>query len=84
MFNILTNYIPEEFNLEAFWELESLGVVDAEPEDEDINFMSMYQKTSVEFHKYRYVAKLPWKQYHETLKTNFVKQNREPKTLSKG
>ncbi|VDI53500.1 Hypothetical predicted protein [Mytilus galloprovincialis] len=49
MFNILTNYKPEEFNLEAFWKLESLGVVDVEPEDENIDFMNMYQKTSVAF-----------------------------------
>ncbi|VDI29119.1 Hypothetical predicted protein, partial [Mytilus galloprovincialis] len=72
MFNILTNHKPEEFNLEAFWKLESLGVVDVEPEDENIDFMNMYQKTSVEFRKNRYVAKLPWKQDHETLPTNYV------------
>ncbi|VDI06135.1 Hypothetical predicted protein [Mytilus galloprovincialis] len=72
MFNILTNHQPEEFNLEAFWKLESLGVVDTEPEDENIDFMNMYQKTSVEFYHNRYIAKLPWKQDHETLPTNFV------------
>ena len=59
MFNIVTNHKPEEF------QEESLGEVDTEHKDEN-----MYQNTSVEFHEYRYVLKLPWKHDHETLPIN--------------
>ncbi|XP_063415856.1 uncharacterized protein LOC134697507 [Mytilus trossulus] len=81
MYNILTSHKPKEFNLERFWELESLGIDSNTTDVETVDYMETYQKSAIEFRENKYIAKLPWKPDHEPLPTNFVVTKRRTENV---
>ncbi|XP_033762684.1 uncharacterized protein LOC117344144 [Pecten maximus] len=75
--NILTNHKSEEFDLEKFWKIESLGVMETPDTSTSKSYLQEYQDTSMSFQNGRYTAKLPWREDHQELPTNeFVTRNR--------
>ena len=70
MLNIITSHEIEERTLEKFWSLESIGITD-EPETKDTDYLEEYQRDSITYDGKKYVAKLPWKEEHPTLPTNY-------------
>ncbi|XP_063427239.1 uncharacterized protein LOC134710772 [Mytilus trossulus] len=71
IFNLLVSHKSEEFNLEAFWKLESIGIDSSENQEKETNYLKDYQESSIEFLGDRYSAKLPWKQDYEELPSNY-------------
>ena len=65
MYNILTDHKVDEFDLQSFWQLESIGIHSKELDTETTDYMQNYQASCIEFHENRYIAKLPWKPDHE-------------------
>ena len=70
MLNILIQHKNDNRDLERFWKLESLGL-EKEKSDEDLDFLRRYQQTSIKFENGHYSTKLPWKQEHADLPSNF-------------
>ena len=73
-----------EFNLERFWDLESMGVNPADNSSED-NVLNEYLASSVTRDQDgAYVARFPWKPGRPDLPTNFKQRTRQlVKRLSK-
>ena len=69
--NVMTSHMPVENALERFWSLESMGIVPDAPTEKVTDYLEQYQKNSIEHRDGRYYAKLPWKQDHEALPSNF-------------
>ena len=61
---------PQEEILERFWNLESIGILPNEIEEEEKQFIKNYQNTSIHLENGRYSAELPWKANHPPLPTN--------------
>ncbi|XP_053390070.1 uncharacterized protein LOC128552995 [Mercenaria mercenaria] len=71
IFNVITSHRAEESDLERFWSLESMGIT-TDPVDQKLTaYLEQYQQTSIEFTDGRYSAKLPWKEDHPPLPTNY-------------
>ncbi|XP_053402668.1 uncharacterized protein LOC128557990 [Mercenaria mercenaria] len=71
IFNVITSHRAEESDLERFWSLESKGIT-TDPVDQKLTaYLEQYQQTSIEFTDGRYSAKLPWKEDHPPLPTNY-------------
>ena len=83
MYNILTDHKIEEFDIQSFWKLESMGIRSQEIDDETTDYMKDYQKSCIEFHENKYVAKLPWKPDHEPLPTNYSVAKRRTENVIK-
>ena len=60
----------EEETLERFWNLESIGILPNEIEEEEREFVKSYQSSSIHLENGRYSAELPWKPNHPPLPTN--------------
>ena len=60
-----TETTPLDEQLRAFWELESLGIIEEEK--------TLYDEftSTVRFEEGRYKVPLPWKEFHETLGDNY-------------
>lgn len=73
IYNVITSPVAIETALEKFWALESAGIIPPEPSknNEASEYMKQYQQNSVEYKDGRYYARLPWKQDHEPLPTNY-------------
>ena len=69
--NILVSHKSEEFDLQKFWNLESLGIDTPSKDEKEISYLQQYQESSIEFRENRYYAKLPWKQECDELPTNY-------------
>ena len=83
MYNILTDHKIEEFDLQSFWQLESMGIRSQEVDDETTYYMKNYQMSCIEFQENKYVAKLPWKPEHEPLPTNYSVAKRRTENVIK-
>ncbi|XP_063426809.1 uncharacterized protein LOC134710384 [Mytilus trossulus] len=85
MFNVLISHKDEEYNLERFWNLESIGINSKElDEDEDDDtYITAYQDRSIEFRENKYFARLPWKQDHDELPTNLAVTKRRTENVIK-
>lgn len=83
MLNVITSP-PAAYDLERFWKLESLGINANEKESSSKKFLEVYQKKSIEYKDGRYSAKLPWKQDHPPLPSNYdVTKRRTERTIKR-
>jgi hypothetical protein len=62
---------PETSEIERFWKLESLGINPDDDGSAASGYLHNYQKDSISFLNGRYTAKLPWKEDHPPLPTNY-------------
>ena len=49
MFNVLISDKVEEYNLERFWNLDSIGIKSREVDEDDNAYIKVYQDRSIEF-----------------------------------
>ena len=69
---MMLNLLPNELNLEHFWDLESVGVTPPDEISED-KVLDNYSTSCVtRDHDVAYVARFPWKLDHPDLPTNFT------------
>ena len=66
---IMTNTKQEEYELQKYWDLESIGIKD-DPRSTTRSEYLTYRDTHLNKEDGRYVAKLPWKSDHPPLPTN--------------
>jgi hypothetical protein len=59
MLNILIQHKNEEYDLERFWKLESMGVTTDEYTNINNDFSETYETTSIRYKDNHYSAKLP-------------------------
>jgi hypothetical protein len=71
MLNILIQHKNEEYDLERFWKLESMGVTTHEYTNINNDFSETYETTSIRYKDNHYSAKLPWKEDSPELPSNF-------------
>ena len=67
--NVVTEHHQEQFDLERFWRIESVGVQPSSSE-ETVDFLKYYQDSSIMLEDGRYSAKLPWRPEHPPLPSN--------------
>ena len=67
--HVMTEHQQENFDLERFWRMESVGVLPNSPRD-TFDFLQHYQDTSIMLEDGRYSAKLPWQPEHPPLPSN--------------
>ena len=67
--HVMTEHQQENFDLERFWRIESVGVLPNSPRD-TFDFLQHYQDTSIMLEDGRYSAKLPWQPEHPPLPSN--------------
>ena len=67
--SVATEHQQEEFDLERFWRIESVGVLPNSSEDTP-DFLKYYQDTSIMLEDGRYSARLPWRPEHPPLPSN--------------
>ncbi|XP_053388225.1 uncharacterized protein LOC128551403 [Mercenaria mercenaria] len=70
MFNVITAP-PNVTDLERFWKLESNGISEDEAETSTSGILNTYKENCITYKDGRYVAKLPWKEDHLVLPTNY-------------
>ncbi|XP_053391234.1 uncharacterized protein LOC128554047 [Mercenaria mercenaria] len=70
MFNVITAP-PNVTDLERFWKLESIGISEDEAETSTSGILNTYKENCITYKDGRYVAKLPWKEDHPVLPTNY-------------
>lgn len=82
--DVIATHVAESTDLTQFWEIESLGISANENENEVDKHLQEYQSTSVSFTKGQYVARLPWKQTHPPLPTNYsIAKKRTESTIKR-
>ena len=75
---------PSEFNLERFWELESIGVTSTGNNPVDNNVLDHYLASCVTRDQDgAYVARFPWKPDHPELPTNLIVAKQRTRQLIK-
>ena len=79
--HVMTAHKQEEFELERFWNLESVGIKPPAVADEATDFLEHYQDTSITRTEKGYNAKLPWKPEHPPLPTNADITERRTRTM---
>ena len=82
MFFVMTSHKEEEFNLEKFWQLESIGISNPPKNDHD-TFLENYQASLKRGPNGAYIAKLPWKQEHEPLPNNYLTCEKHTRSMVK-
>lgn len=70
MMNVMVSHKNDECDLERFWKVESLGIVEKENQTEDKKYFDHYKQSCLELRGNKYIAKLPWKDDHSTLPSN--------------
>ena len=71
MMNVIVSHKMEEFDLERFWRLETIGTENTDSESAvKQDFVETYGKTSIRNDDNKYYVKLPWKEEHQPLPTN--------------
>ena len=76
--HVMTNHKQDEFDLERFWNLESIGIKPPAVADNTTAFLHHYQDTSITLRDKGYNAKLPWKEDHPPLPTNIDITQKNP------
>ncbi|XP_052271452.1 uncharacterized protein LOC127872161 [Dreissena polymorpha] len=68
--DVITAHVASDVS--RFWDIETLGI---KPEDAEqacaVDIMKSYQDTCLTFSDGKYTARLPWKEEHATLPTNY-------------
>ena len=77
----MTSHKQDEFDLERFWNLESICIKLPEATDETTAFLSHYQDTFNTLQEKGYNAKLPWKEDHSPLPTNSDVSQRRTRSM---
>ena len=67
--SVVTEHQQEEFDLERFWRIESVGVLPNSSEDTP-DFLKYYQDTSIMLEDGWYSERLPWRPEHPPLPSN--------------
>ncbi|XP_063435623.1 uncharacterized protein LOC134716543 [Mytilus trossulus] len=72
MMNILIGHKEEEYDLENFWKIESLGITPQNKEKSNAEYLENFISTNISYdaNTCKYTAKLPWKDDHEPLPSN--------------
>ena len=68
-FHVMAETTPDP--LERFWEIESIGIKDPVTQDESRCDFEHFRDSYIEKRQNQYVAKLPWKNDHPPLPTNY-------------
>jgi len=68
--NVLTTP-PDISDMEKFWKLESMGISSDENDSTNKQKLKSYQNEAISFSEGKYTAKLPWKQDHPPLPSNY-------------
>ena len=80
---LMLTLLPTEFNLERFWDLESVGVTPPSDHSED-SLLNRYSTSCVSRDDDgAYVARFPWKLNHPYLPTNYTIAKQRTKQLIK-
>ena len=82
MFNVLISHKDEEYNLERFWNLESIGINSKELDEDDDAYIKAYQDRSIEFRENKDYAMLPGKQDVDDLSTNLTVTRRRTENIT--
>ncbi|XP_071141877.1 uncharacterized protein [Mytilus edulis] len=82
MFNVLISHKDEEYNLERFWNLESIGINSKELVEDDDAYIKAYQDRSIEFRENKDYAMLPGKQDVDDLSTNLTVTRRRTENVT--
>ena len=77
----MTSHKQDEFDLERFWNLESIGIKPPAATDETTDFLRHYQDTSITLREKGYHAKLPWKEDHPPLPTKIDNTQRRSRSM---
>ena len=78
------SYKSEEMALERFRNLESIGIHAADKDETAIEYHQNYQDNFISFSDGKYCAKLPWKQDHPSLQSNYgVTKRRTEATIKR-
>ena len=73
MLNVMLSHREEDDRIEQFWNLETLGITEPDPQIEENSFIHEYQQTSISRERDRsYTARFPWKKDHPPLPTNNI------------
>lgn len=78
--NILTA-TPAIEEIERFWKLESIGITPEEDDTPAETCLTEYQDRCIEYHGDHYSAKLPWKENHDPLPSNYMIAKRRTENL---
>ncbi|VDI06839.1 Hypothetical predicted protein [Mytilus galloprovincialis] len=72
MMNILIGHKEEEYDLENFWKIESLGITPQNKEKSNAEYLENFISTNISYDAKtcKYTAKLPWKDDHKPLPSN--------------
>ncbi|XP_063436952.1 uncharacterized protein LOC134718356 [Mytilus trossulus] len=70
--NILIRHKEEEYDLENFWKIESLGITPQNKEKSNAEYLENFISTNISYdaNTCKYTAKLPWKDEHKPLPSN--------------
>jgi hypothetical protein len=73
----------EEFDLQRFWEIESLGIYTEEIpiKHSEVEFRLRYQSTMLEIKDGQFQARLPWKEEFPELPTNYQVADRRTRAM---
>ena len=70
--NVMIFYYEEDQQLEKFWSLESLGITEPTTNNDESSLSREYQQSAISREDDgSYTAKLPWKDNHPALPSNF-------------
>ncbi|VDI70021.1 Hypothetical predicted protein [Mytilus galloprovincialis] len=70
--NILIEHKEEEYDLENFWKIESLGITPQTKEKSNAEYLENFISTNISYdaNTCNYTTKLPWKDDHKPLPSN--------------
>ena len=70
MLNEVDLSLADKPNLDIFWNLESIGIIDSPSTSDDDKALEMFNNT-VKFEDGRYLVTWPWKESHPSLPENY-------------
>ncbi|VDI23051.1 Hypothetical predicted protein [Mytilus galloprovincialis] len=70
MMHILSSHTKEDYDIERFWKLESLGIQENDKLNTEKQNIKEFSSTSITYENGKYVAKLPWIEECPELPTN--------------
>ena len=68
-----------EANVQSYWDLETIGIKDAQ--ENQFNYMDHYRENCLKFKDGHYSARLPWKDDHSALPTNYALAEKRTRTM---
>ena len=81
--NVMISHKVDEFDVERFWTVESLGIESHTLDDKAENPSLEYRSTSITREDGGYVAAFPWKKEHPPLPSNFKVCERRTRSLAR-